>query len=226
MKPLVMVIDDHPLYQKALAMLVRDTGGADEVLSAFSAEEGLRLIRDGASPALILLDLGLPGINGAEAVREFRRIQPGAVIVIVSATEHRQEAAAAARAGANAMVSKGVDMDVLRDIVVQALAGNLQPDRKWLTPVATRSFDAKASLRLTTRQAEIVALVSRGLSNKEIGLRLGLAEITVKTHLSAVFRALGVTNRTQAVMALRSLGLAEVSQTPQRLVIEAITHDM
>ncbi len=226
MNPLVLVIDDHPLYQKALAMLVKDTGVAGEVLSAFSAEEGLRLIREGAHPALILLDLGLPGINGAEAVREFRRSEPSAVIVIVSATEQRQEAAAAARAGANAMVSKGVDMDALREIVLQALLGNLLPDRKWITPLAARTFDAKAGLRLTTRQAEIVALVSRGLSNKEIGLRLGLAEITVKTHLSAVFRALGVVNRTQAVMALRSLGLAEASGPLPSPELRSIQHQL
>lgn len=206
-KKSVLIVDDHPLYQKALTALVRELGAAEEVMAAYSAEEGLRLVRSGAAPTLILLDLGLPGVRGAEAVSAFRKICPQACIVIISASEQRQEATAAARAGATAVVSKGVEMEALRAIVAQALTTGLSPDQKWITPPGTLPLQDDSGVRLTPRQTEILALLGQGLSNKEIGIRLGLAEITVKTHLSAVFKLLGVVNRTQAVMAIRKLGL-------------------
>lgn len=208
MKKTVLVVDDHPLYQKALAGLVRDLGMADEVFTALSAEEGLRLLRERDQPALVLLDLGLPGLTGAESVRAFRKACPLVPIVIVSATENRQETMAAARCGANAVVSKGVDMEALRSVVKQALSGELNPGHQWITPPGSLALAADLPLRFTPRQAEIVALLSHGMSNKEIAMRVGLAEVTVKIHLSAVFRSLQVANRTQAVMAIRQFGAA------------------
>ncbi len=207
MKKAVLVVDDHPLYQKALAGLVSELGLADEVWTAYSAEEGLRILRERDQPALLLLDLSLPGITGAESVRAFRRACPLAVIVIVSASDNRQETMAAARCGANAVVSKGADMEALRSIVVQALSGGLHEGQKWVTPPGARALPTDLPLRLTPRQVEIVALLSHGMSNKEIAMRVGLAEITVKTHLSAVFKSLHVVNRTQAVMAIRRFGV-------------------
>lgn len=215
MKKSVIVVDDHPLYQKALVALVRELGAAEEVVAAYSAEEGLRLIRGGTVPSLILLDLGLPGMRGVEAVASFRHACPQAVIVIVSASEQRQEAAAAARAGANAVVSKGVEMEALRGIVSQALSTGLQAGQKWVTSPGALPLGPDSPVRLTPRQTEIVALLSQGLPNKEIGIRMGLAEITVKTHLSSVFKLLGVVNRTQAVMAIRRLGIAVDAPAPK-----------
>ena len=171
----VIVVDDHPLYQKALVALVRELGAAEEVLAAYSAEEGLRLVRSGATPTLILLDLGLPGMRGVEAVTSFRAACPKAVIVIVSASEQRQEATAAARAGADAVVSKGVEMEALRNIVSQALSTGLQPGQKWVTPPGSLPLGADSPVRLTPRQTEIAALLSQGLPNKEIAIRMGLA---------------------------------------------------
>jgi len=213
MRKTVLVVDDHPLYQKALAGLVRELGLADEVYTAYSAEEGLRLLHDREPPALLLLDLSLPGITGVESVRAFRRMCPLAALVIVSASDNRQETMAAARCGANAVVSKGADMEALRAIVIQALSGGLAEGQKWVTPPGARSLASDMPLRLTPRQVEIVALLSHGMSNKEIAMRVGLAEITVKTHLSAVFRSLHVANRTQAVMAIRRFGVPLEART-------------
>lgn len=207
MKKTVLIVDDHPLYQKALAGLVDELGIAEEVLTAYSAEEGLRVLRSREPPALLLLDLSLPGITGVESVRAFRKACPQAVIVIVSASDNRQETAAAARSGADAVVSKGADLEALRSIVVQALTGGLHEGVKWVTPPGARALASDMPLRLTPRQVEIVALLSHGMSNKEIAMRVGLAEITVKTHLSAVFKSLHVANRTQAVVAIRRMGV-------------------
>lgn len=200
----VLVVDDHPLFRKALVSLVEETGACGTVIAAASAEEGLTRVAEGRVD-LILLDLGLPGAAGVDAISLFRRACE-ANILVVSASEHRQEVAAAMRAGASTVVSKSVSMDVLKDIVQRALSDSL-PEQKWIRPVGSLSLGGDVERGLTVRQQEIATLLMNGHSNKEIGMRLGLAEITVKTHLTAIFRLLGVVNRTQAVVAIRRLGI-------------------
>jgi DNA-binding NarL/FixJ family response regulator len=200
----VLVIDDHPLFRKALVGLVLETQACQNVIGAASAEEGLQRLRDG-SVELVLLDLGLPGASGVDAISLFRQAS-GAKVLVVSASENRQEIAAATRAGACAVVSKSVSMETLKDVVRRVLVGAL-PEQKWIRPAGALSLEDENGRGLTVRQQEIATLLMNGHSNKEIGIRLGLAEITVKTHLTAIFRMLGVVNRTQAVVAIRRLGI-------------------
>ncbi|MBC7378764.1 MAG: response regulator transcription factor [Burkholderiaceae bacterium] len=200
----VLVVDDHPLFRKALVSLIEEARVCREVIGAASAEEGLARLRE-SRVDLILLDLGLPGAAGVDAIGLFRRASE-ASIVVVSASEHRQEVNSALRAGAGAVVSKSVSMEALKDIVAQALVGTL-PEQKWVRPAGSLALADEGGRAMTLRQQEIATLLMDGYSNKEIGMRLGVAEITVKTHLTAIFRLLGVVNRTQAVVAIRRLGL-------------------
>jgi DNA-binding NarL/FixJ family response regulator len=204
MNKTVLVIDDHPLFRKALINLVEEIVGEGNVYSAASAEEGVRKLQE-TRVDLVMLDLGLPGIAGVDATALVRGAC-NAMILVVSASENRQEVSGATRAGAAAVVSKGVSMQALRDVVSQALSGTVVPGQ-WIRPANSRTLLEGTGRGLTIRQHEIVTLLLNGLSNKEIGLRLGLAEITVKTHLTAIFRLLGVVNRTQAVVAVRRLGV-------------------
>lgn len=201
----VLVVDDHPLFRKALVGLVTETPGVRTVIAASSAEEGLARARE-SHLDLILLDLGLPGAAGVDAISLFRRVSP-ARIIVVSASENRQEISAATRAGASVVVSKSVSMDTLRDVVMQGITGVL-PEQKWIRPAGSLTLTEEGGRTFTARQQEIATLLMDGHSNKEIGMRLGLAEITVKTHLTAIFRVLGVVNRTQAVVAIRRLGVS------------------
>jgi DNA-binding NarL/FixJ family response regulator len=204
MNKTVLVVDDHPLFRKALVSLVEETGACSSVIAAASAEEGLTRVAE-TKVDLILLDLGLPGAAGVDAISLFRRACD-ANIAVVSASEHRQEVAAAMRAGASVVVSTSVSMVTLMDLVQRALTDSL-PEQKWIRPVGSLSLGGDVGRGLTSRQQEIATLLMNGHSNKEIGMRLGLAEITVKTHLTAIFRLLGVVNRTQAVVAIRRLGV-------------------
>jgi DNA-binding NarL/FixJ family response regulator len=199
----VLVVDDHPLFCKALVNLLREMG-CREVIAAGSAEEGLARIR-GGEPDLVLLDLGLPGVAGVDAISLFRR-SCAATIIVVSASEQRQAVEAALRAGAVAVVSKSVSLDTLQDIVQQVLAGTWA-EPKWVRPAGSLSMADDGTHAMTPRQQEIAAMLLDGHSNKEMAARLGLAEITVKMHVSAIFRLLGVVNRTQAAGAIRRLGL-------------------
>lgn len=199
-----LVIDDHPLYRGALANLAQLIFGESAVAQATTAEAALHRAASMDSLRLVLLDFRLPGLSGAQAVLAFRRQFPAAAIVVVSASEDRREREAAARAGADAFLSKACSMEVLLHAVQTVLAGG-KPDPSCSLG-GTHSPGGGHETALSARQLEVLALLCQGLSNKEISLRLHLAVITVKMHVSALFRALGVVNRTQAVLAAQRLG--------------------
>jgi DNA-binding NarL/FixJ family response regulator len=203
--PSILVVDDHPLYRAALEQVLRDAFTGFDLHVAASAAEGLQLAASKDNLRLILLDLGLPGLRGIEAVSAFRRQYPDAALVVVSSSEDRREVSAAFAEGARAFVSKATSPPVLVDVLQRIFDGRLvQPE--WLAGAGeSASWQAPAS-GLTPRQREILFSLCEGHTNKEIGLRLGLAEITVKMHVSAIFRVFGVANRTQAVLAARHLG--------------------
>jgi DNA-binding NarL/FixJ family response regulator len=125
-------------------------------------------------------------------------------LIAVSASEDRMDATAALRAGARLFISKAVTTEVLAQAIQRVLAGSTE-GLQWITPTANGVLEPAQASRLTPRQLEILGLLH--LSNKEIGLRLGLAEITVKMHVSSLFRIFGVANRTQAMQAARRLSL-------------------
>ena len=211
----VLIIEDHPLYRGALIHLVQSIVGDTQTVAANSAEEGLRLIANLSQPSLtlglILLDLRLPGLSGMEAITLFQRRCLHVPIIVVSASEDRKEATSALRAGARVFISKAVSSDNIKNIIERILSGSLS-EPEWITSHGKMEINNNPVLKLTPRQHETLQLLSQGYSNKEIGLRLGLAEITVKVHVSALFRALDVVNRTQAVLAARRLGLCSAQE--------------
>jgi DNA-binding NarL/FixJ family response regulator len=205
----VLIVEDHPLFRDALIHLVRGALPDVTPVAASSAEEGLRLAVTLDEVRLVLLDPGLPGMNGAEAIAAFSKALPQAGLIAVSASEDRRDAMAALRAGAKVFVSKAVSTEIMGDLLLRMSAGKVgRPE--WITPGGRADVDDDAQSVLTPRQREILALLAQGHSNKEIGLRLDVAEITVKMHVSAIFRALNVANRTQAVLVSRRLGILQL----------------
>lgn len=200
-----LIIDDHPLYRDALMQLLSAIGETG-VRVASSAEEALRMSFALAEPRIILLDFQLPGVSGTEAIAAMVRRFPGVPILAVSASEDRRDAGAALRAGARHFVSKAVSTEVLSEVIRRVLGGDTT-SAPWITPSGPGALEADGNSPLTPRQLEILSLLH--LPNKEIGLRLKLAEVTVKMHVSAIFRVLEVANRTQAMQAARNLALQE-----------------
>lgn len=207
----VLIIEDHPLYRDALLLMLARTLGEASVFAAGTVEEGLRLMPQITNLRLVLLDVGLPGVRGTEAVATVRGACPNTAIIVISASEDRREINAVMRAGAQLFVSKAVAGEALVEHVRRVMAGTAPIQPEWISASGTAAFLEPDLPTLTPRQREILLLLSDGHSNKEIGLRLGLAEVTVKMHVSSIFRELGVTSRTQAVRALRRLGLDTVS---------------
>lgn len=200
-----LIIDDHPLYRDALMQLLGAIGETG-IRVASSAEEALRMSYALAEPRIILLDFRLAGISGTEAIVAMLRRFPGVPIIAVSASEDRRDASAALRAGARHFISKAVSTEVMADVIRLVLAGDTSSP-PWITPSGPGAIELEGDSPLTPRQLEILSLLH--LPNKEIGLRLGLAEVTVKMHVSAIFRVLEVANRTQAMQAARDLALQE-----------------
>jgi DNA-binding NarL/FixJ family response regulator len=201
----VLIVEDHPLYRDALSQRVQLAFPAMSVLHCGSVEESPRAASPG-SVSLILLDQGLPGASGTEAILVVRRLFPNAPIVMVCASEERRDAAAAMRAGARAVISKAAPTEVMLDVLRRVLAGDF-PEPQWIAAAGAAVAFAESRPTLTPRQGEILGLLCQAKTNRDIGEMLGLAEITVKQHVSAVFKVLNVSNRTQALLQARRLGV-------------------
>jgi two-component system, NarL family, nitrate/nitrite response regulator NarL len=199
-----LIIDDHPLYRDALVQLLGTLLGGATVRSASCAEEALRSASELVGLRLVLLDFNLPGMSGTEAIDALLTRFPAVALIAISASEDRVDAMAALRAGARLFISKAVTIGVMAQAIQRVLAGAIEGPQ-WITPTANEVLEPEQASRLTPRQLEILGLLH--LSNKEIALRLGVAEITVKMHVSSLFRVLGVANRTQAMQASRRLSL-------------------
>ncbi len=206
-----LIIDDHPLYRDALMQLLGAMLGEASVKCASCGEQALKLASQMPDLRLVLMDFNLPGISGTEAIETVLRRFPYVHVVAVSASEDRLDATSALRAGAKLFISKAVDTDVMAEAIRRTLAGDHPTEQQWITPTGAGVLQADEGSPLTPRQLEILSLLH--LPNKEIGLRLGVAEVTVKMHVSSVFRVLGVANRTQAMQAARRLSLREEKQS-------------
>jgi len=204
----VIVVEDHPLYRDALTQLLRTSLKLPRIAAMSTVEEALDATSKGQDVALVLLDISLPGLSGAEAVRTLGRAHPSAEIVVISASEDDRDVNAAIRAGALAFVSKTVPPERIGQIVERILRRKLHHP-VWVTPQGESSASGDAMPRLTPRQKQIVRLLCRGDSNKAIASSLGLAEVTVRQHVSGLLKILEAENRTQAVLVARRLGLCQ-----------------
>jgi DNA-binding NarL/FixJ family response regulator len=211
----VLVIDDHPLIQEAVGSLLRRLDEAPDVEVASDCERGLELAARGVEPDVVLLDLTLPGLSGIAAVKAWRTRFPGVPVIVLSAVADQQTVLAALGAGAAGFIPKSSANEVMLGAVRLVLAGGkyvpsealVRSGHAEMAPKAQRSAATLNSLGLTGRQVDVLRLIASGASNKVICRELGLAERTVKAHITAVLRALGVSSRTQAAIAATKLGV-------------------
>jgi DNA-binding NarL/FixJ family response regulator len=216
----ILVVDDHPLVRDAMASILQGLSSSLRVLQAADCATALRLARAHRDLDLVLLDLNLPGSRGFDALDRMRREHPALPVVILSMFQDRQTVLGAIQRGAMGFIPKAAAKDVILKAARQVLAGGVYVPPEAVTGVSAygggaqefvapgRGSRSLADLRLTPRQGQVLALIMRGKSNKEICQTLGLAERTVKVHVTAVLTALKVSSRTQAVIAAGQLGLS------------------
>jgi len=186
------------------------SGSLQEKFPVYEAAERSSLDKGMANlkPAILLLDLALPGLGGVEGVPAVQRISPLTAIILMTSTPNDREGLAALKVGARGYCSHGMDPNLLRKAVMVVVKGEIWVARNVFAPLLEEltslterrhkefppNLDTRLD-RLTPREREIAQLIGGGASNKEIAGRLNITEATVKAHLTAIFRKLGLSDR-------------------------------
>src|SRR5262245_9046239 len=212
----ILVVDDHPLMADAIVLAMRTLDRATEVETAANLRSAIARAEQGRFD-LCLLDLGLPDCSGLEALEKMRASLPALPVVVVSGSDDTRSVLRALDLGAMGYIPKTSPRDVLLGAVRLVASGGIYVPVEALkareaaapAPASAAAAPSKtaADLGLSGRQWEVLGLLLKGLPNKLIARKLDISENTTKIHVSAVLRALGVSSRTQALLAANRLGL-------------------
>lgn len=212
----LLVIEDHALVREGMVQTLRQLDAEVHVGEAADCESGCAILAAADDDFdLVLLDLALPGIDGLTCLGLLRQRYPALPVVIVSAYDDAHTVNKALKAGAAGFVPKAYSGERLLDALRKVLDGVIFIPEQTLpnhngvglaVPATGKSVSA-SDIGLTGRQADVLALMVKGRSNREIAELLGLSEGTVKIHITAIFKALGVGSRTQALVAVARQGI-------------------
>lgn len=201
----VLLVDDHALLRTGVANIINQEPDLHVVAEAANGAEGVEAFRRYA-PDVTLLDLRMPVMEGVEAVRQIRIIDPQAKVIVLTTYDADEDIARALHAGAKAYVLKDISADALVACIHDVLAG-----KTYLAPAAAAKLAERVTrIELTPRELSALRLMADGKANKEIAADLGISERTVKTHLGHLFEKLGVTSRTEAVKVATRRGLVRL----------------
>ncbi len=223
----IAIVDDHPIMLKAISETVSVLNRKGVVESFGDLESFLAALTGGLAPDMLLLDLILPGYQGVESVLRCRESCPDVPIVVFSGITDQATVMAALDAGAMSVIPKTASSDELMGAIRTVIGGGYYvppetfgDEQKGVGPAngavsrVGNTSNGKAIAGLTERQQHVLRLLLRGAPNKRIGAELQLSENTVKSHVSAILRSLGVRNRTEAVLAAHRLNLTHQLGVP------------
>jgi DNA-binding NarL/FixJ family response regulator len=209
----ILVVDDHHLIREALRGVLKVVRRDAVILEAPNAAQAQQTIAEQPDVKLVLLDLTLPDRDGFSLLEELRRRYPAVSVVVLSATQDRSHVVRALELGASGYIPKSAGREVMLGAIQLVLAGGIYIPPQILEPASSseapttqvgreriETFGSRVGL--TGRQIDVLALMTQGMNNKTICRILNLAEPTVKNHVSAILRALKVTNRTEVVIAV------------------------
>jgi DNA-binding NarL/FixJ family response regulator len=211
----ILVVDDHSLITDALSVLFLDLDPAAEVLTTRTAEGGMELLEKNPDLDLVVLDLGMPGVSGTSLLEAMVAHSPEMKILVLSGQQDPRNVMRVLQLGAAGFVPKSMASDTLLAAVKFVLSGGVYIPADLLeevnrvamigTPERPREVGA-TRVELTERQEQVLHLLARGAPIKIICRELGLSEGTVKTHVTAIYRAFNASNRTEALLAARRHG--------------------
>jgi DNA-binding NarL/FixJ family response regulator len=212
-----LLVDDHALIREAMRGVLRDLRSDAIVLEAAHAAQALALAELHPDLALVLLDLGLPDRDGLDLLAELRQRYPALAVVVLSGDDDQGTMRQALSAGALGFIPKAESRAVLLSALGLVLSGGVYVPMQALGPSEATAAPARrpgpeaehptpATLGLTARQMDVLALMMQGRNNKLICRALNLAEPTVKNHVSAILRALDADSRTAAVLKVAAFG--------------------
>jgi DNA-binding NarL/FixJ family response regulator len=201
----IMVVDDHYLVRMGLASIIAVEPDMTVCAEASSGEQAQALFRT-HRPDVTLMDLRLPGMNGADTIQAIRREVPDARFVMLSTYVCDEEIYGALQAGAMAYLVKSVQRDELTTAIRKAAAGQ----RHIPAEVAARLADRVAGAQLSSREIEVLRLLVSGRRNREVASALDITEGTVKLHVSSILGKLGAEDRTEAVTIALQRGIVQL----------------
>lgn len=215
----VLIVDDHPLYSDALEQALRLSMDGRDIRQARTLTDALARVADGFAPELVMFDLKLPDVNGISGFRALRRALPDARVLVISSLASFELVQSLLDEGAVGFMPKDTPAQGLRRVLAQVVAGERYVPEEYRRPAARGcdggDFDHPRLAHLTPQQKRIMRLICRGKPNKQIAYELSLAEATVKAHITALLRRLGVSNRTQAVVLVESAMAEQVGDEPE-----------
>lgn len=198
----IVIADDHPMVRRAVGEAVSKVVPEAALVEVGTLAETMAAVGTAPTPDLLLLDLNMPGMDGFTGIAALRAAHPAVPILVVTAHEDPAVPRSAQQFGAAGYVPKSAPLGVIGEAVKAVLAGD-----EWFPDVAAKATNASdgGSDELTPQQARVLVLLADGKLNKQIAHDMSITEATVKAHMTAIFRKLGVKSRTQAVIAARSL---------------------
>ena len=209
----VIIAEDHPLFRTALQSALEQTLDMPSITEADSIATLQTVLETQTNPDLILLDLNMPGAHGFSGLLYTIGHYPDVPVLVISAQDEDSIISKAIHYGASGFISKSAQLDTIKQAIGEVIQG-----RKWLPEHIDTEADnqEKSAIEqkiatLTPQQFRVLGMVSEGLLNKQIAWELNISEATIKAHITAIFRKLGVRNRTQAVIALQQLELNPVN---------------
>jgi DNA-binding NarL/FixJ family response regulator len=205
MPPLLLVADDHPLMRAAVIQVLRDVLPGYQALEAASAATLGEALAAHPGVELVLLDLNMPGARGFSALLHVRGEYPELPVVVISSNDHPRVIRRAQQFGAAGFIPKSAPAEAMGEAIGAVLDGG-----SWFPPMAAERSEADAELaarlaQLTPQQFRVLLCLADGLLNKQIAAELGLAENTVKVHVTAILRKLACYSRTQAAVLVKGL---------------------
>lgn len=212
----VLIADDHPLVREGVRKILSTSDDIEVLGEASNGEEAVMLAGE-KKPDVILMDINMPVLDGIEATKRIKASSPGTKIIALTIHEQEEYLFELIKAGACGYILKDVNPDDLVSAVIGAYRG-----RSYLPPsmttrvfeefnrLAVRQNEKAGSRGLTRREMDVLQLVAKGSSNREIAQMLFISEKTVKNHLTSIFQKLGVQDRTQAALRAIKTGLVDI----------------
>jgi DNA-binding NarL/FixJ family response regulator len=202
----VVVVDDHAVVRTGLEQLLSSFADVEVVGSAGGGAEAVEIVVE-HQPDIVLMDLSMPDVDGIEATRRIADRAPEVRVVIFTSFSERDRILSAIDSGAIGYLLKDAEPEEVHRGIQAAARGESPLATKAAQAVVAARIESRPGRELTDREREVLVLVANGLANKQIARRLGIAEKTVKAHLTNLFQRLGVADRTQAALWAERNGL-------------------
>lgn len=205
----ILLADDHALYREGLILHLNKLVPQAQILQAADYDEAAAQVKQNPDIEFVIADLGMRSRNWEDGLPTLRKILPDAKTIVISASEDNNDIKKALSLGIKGYLSKRSDTKVLTAALKLIFDGGtyFPPSIVEVNNLSSEAKEHHRDKLLTPRQTEVLNYVAQGLSNKQIAYKMNVSEATVKLHINALLRALGATNRTQAVILAQKRGL-------------------